>query len=102
MTQMKPRILHVIDHTGSGGAQVALLNILRSLNDQFSFSVAVLGKAGYFSNEYRKTGIEVFELGKGRGRWNPMTVIDLSKLIKDQNVQLVHAHLYKAYILGTL
>ena len=101
-THIKPRILHVIDHTGSGGAQVALLNILRTLKDQFFFSVAVIGNAGYFSEEYRKTRIKVFELGKGGSRWNPMPVLALSKLIREQGIELVHAHLYKSYILGAL
>ncbi len=47
---MMQRVLHVIDHTDSGGAQVVVLNLLRALKDSFAFAFAVLGKSFKFSH----------------------------------------------------
>ncbi|MEI8167630.1 MAG: hypothetical protein WCG26_14705, partial [Chloroflexales bacterium] len=40
----KQRILHVIDHTGAGGAQAVLHDLIRTLKDRYTFGVAVLGR----------------------------------------------------------
>ncbi len=96
------RVLHVIDHTDSGGAQVVVLNLLRALKDAFSFAVAVLGKSGQFSHEYKLLGIPLFTLGNGAGRWNPKPVTSLINTIRRGRFDLVHTHLFKSNILGTL
>lgn len=96
------RVLHVIDHTDSGGAQVVVLNLLRALKDSFAFAVAVLGKSGQFSPEYELLGIPVFTLGNGAGRWNPKPVTSLIDTIRRGRFDLVHTHLFKSNILGTI
>jgi hypothetical protein len=79
---MMQRVLHVIDHTDSGAAEVVVLNLLRALKDAFSFAVAVLGKSGQFSHEYKLLGIPLFTLGNGAGRWNPKPVTSLINTIR--------------------
>ncbi len=96
------RVLHVIDHTDSGGAQVVVLNLLRALKDAFSFAVAVLGKSGQFTHEYKLLDIPLFALGNGAGRWNPKPVTSLIDTIRRGRFDLVHTHLFKSNILGTL
>jgi glycosyltransferase involved in cell wall biosynthesis len=99
---MKNRVLHVIDHTGRGGAQVVVRYILSALKDQFSFSVAVLGESGGFTPTYRDLGISVLELGNGGSRWNPSVLAGLLRVIREQKVELIHTHLYKSYVLGAI
>jgi len=100
--QKKPKILHVIDQTGEGGAQVAIQNILKALKDEFSFSVAVLGSSGQFSGAYEALGIPVFNLGNERSRWDPSPLIGLIQTSQREKYDLVHTHLFKSNILGTM
>jgi glycosyltransferase involved in cell wall biosynthesis len=99
---MKPRILHVIDHTQEGGAQVALLNLLPVLADRFSFSVAVLGNSGRFSAAYQARGIPVLKLGRNGCRWSLASGCRLPEVIRSEQIDLVHSHLFKANVLGPL
>lgn len=97
---MKPRVLHVIDHTGSGGAQVVIRYIVQALKERLSFAVAVLGRSGEFSAAYRALGIPVYELGGSR--WDPSPVMGLVQTIRHDRYDLVHTHLFKSNILGTI
>lgn len=99
---MTARILHVIDHTGPGGAQVVVYNLLRALCDRFSFGVAVLGEAGSYSAEYRALGVPVYELGRGHSRWNPASLTALIRCVRAEQFDLVHTHLFKSAVLGAL
>lgn len=99
---MRPHILHVIDQTGDGGAQVMIHHFVRLLGEDFSFSVANLGKPGRFSSAYQSLGIPVFELGGAIGRWNPFPLIALLRLIDGSQPDIVHTQLFKANILGTI
>ncbi len=97
---MKHQILHVIDHTCAGGAQVVVQYILSTLKDRFSFSVVVLGESGGFSRVYRELGVPVLELGSRGSRWNPSSLASLSRIVREANVDLIHTHLYKSNVLG--
>lgn len=97
---MQPNILHVIDHADSGGAQIVLRNVIESLRGQFHFTVVVLGKTGEFSLTYKKLGVPVFQLGADR--WNPLGFRKLVRLMQHQSTALVHTHLFKSNIIGTL
>jgi len=99
---MKQRVLHVIDHTNSGGAQVVIRNMVRTLKDQFSFAVAVLGNSGMYSHAYEALDIPVFGLGTQGSQWNPSSVMNLVRTICRERFDLVHTHLFKANILGTI
>jgi hypothetical protein len=46
---MKSRIVHVIDHTGAGGAQVMVLQFIQKLQDDYDFFLINLGGRGHFS-----------------------------------------------------
>ena len=97
----KPRILHVIDHTDSGGAQVQMADRMSDLKDQFEFSVAVLGRTGDFSARYQQMGIPVVELAKGRNRWNLDVFFSLLRLVKSEKPDIIYAHLFKSMILSS-
>lgn len=97
---MKPKVLHVIDHTQSGGAQNVVGQIIRSLGNQFTFLVAVLGKSGMYSRKYGEAGALVFELGSHLGKWDVLSLQRLASLCRKQRVDLIHTALFKSHIVG--
>lgn len=97
---MRPKILHVIDHTEEGGAQVVVRQLIENLGKEFAFSVAVLGRSGRFSEVYERLGVRVVEIGHGRNRWNLFSIIELVHIIRSGGYDLVHTHLLKSNILG--
>jgi glycosyltransferase involved in cell wall biosynthesis len=99
---MKPRILQVIDQTGPGGAQVVVEYLMRALGSEFTFGVAVLGAPGQYSDAYGALAIPVYELGGRLERWNPWPVRGLIDLVRRERYELIHAHLFKSYVLGTI
>lgn len=99
---MKHRVLHVIDHTGSGGAQVVIRDVVRMLKNQFYFTVAVLGNPGTYSDAYESLGVPVLTFAHHSSRWNPTSFGRLFDTIRRERFDLVHTHLLKASILGTI
>ncbi|MGB8646417.1 MAG: glycosyltransferase family 4 protein [Anaerolineae bacterium] len=97
---MPNRILHVIDHTDSGGAQVLLYYLILALKDRFSFTVAVIGKSGRFTQMYRDLGVPVILLDELGSRWSPLPLITLTAELARHRYDLIHNHLFKASILG--
>ena len=98
----KQRILHVIDHTGAGGAQAVLHDLIRTLKDRYTFGVAVLGASGTYSAQYAALGATVIELGTHSSRWNPASLGGVIAAIRHGNYDLVHTHLFKGNTLGVL
>lgn len=98
---MKPRILHVIDHTGPGGAQVMLAYLIRTLQSEFTFAMAVLGQSGRYTDACRALGTPVYELGARLGRWNPWPARKLFEIVHRERYDLIHTHLFKSQLAGT-
>jgi glycosyltransferase involved in cell wall biosynthesis len=98
----QPRVLHVIDHTGDGGAQIVIRDLVRALKEQFAFGVAVLGRSDHFSDDYEALGIPVYKLGDRYNRWNPAPIAALMNLIRRERFELIHTQLFKSNILGTI
>jgi glycosyltransferase involved in cell wall biosynthesis len=99
---VKPKILHVIDHTCEGGAQVFIRQVIENLNQEFVFSVAVLGRRGWFSSVYERLGVSILNFGTGQSNWNPLSIVELVRAIRRDRYDLVHTHLLKSSILGVL
>ena len=98
---MTSRILHVIDHTGPGGAQVMVTYLVRFLQSEFTFGTAVLGPSGQYSDALRALGVPVYELGDRLGRWNPWSVRRLIQIALRDHYDLIHTHLFKSQLVGT-
>jgi glycosyltransferase involved in cell wall biosynthesis len=99
---MQARVLHIIDHTIDGGAQESILRFICELRTQVKFFVAVLGKPGRYSNSYKELGVSVLHLASSSSRWSPMPLVPLVKLIREKQIDIVHTHLFRSHILGTL
>jgi glycosyltransferase involved in cell wall biosynthesis len=89
------RVLHVIDHLELGGAQAALLDMLR-LHDKASFEmeVAVMHGRGPFADALEALGIKVHSLAPAK--WPPSYIAEFVRLLRNTNFQIVHFHLHGA------
>ena len=101
-SEKKYKVLHVIDHTKSGGAQVLIKHLITRMKKDTVFSVAVLGGNGEYSDEYLNAGASVFDLGIHSSRWNIFVFFSLLKVIKKTKPDIIHAHLFKSLILSPL
>jgi glycosyltransferase involved in cell wall biosynthesis len=86
------RVLHIIDHLGLGGAQTALLDMLKC-RDQAAFQVevAVMHGRGPFVGELEAMGVAVYSLSQSK--WPPAYIPAFLKLIAAGKYDLLHFHL---------
>jgi len=94
------RVLHLITTLDRGGAEMALLHLLRRLLDAgVAPTVAYLKGSGELRSEFEAAGVPVHALGDtalgeigayGRGR----------RLVRKTRPDVVHTHLFKADCLG--
>ena len=89
------RVLHVIDHLDLGGAQTALLDMLRHRDrSAFDVEVAVMHGRGPFAEALEALGISVHSLA-GR-KWPPSYVREFVRLLRNADFQVIHFHLQGA------
>lgn len=90
------KVLHVIDHTGPGGAQVLLTNILPALaKDSFSITLVVLGRKRGLVEDLENKGITIIPLNIHKyGVFQ--TLKRVKQIIKELNPTIVHTHLDKS------
>lgn len=98
------RILHLFVSLPVGGAENLLLSILRRLDPtHYESEVCTLGKKGVLATQVEALGVPLVELGLmrgggGRGR----AVRALAELLRRERIDLLHAHLYHANLIGRL
>ena len=89
------RVLHVIDHLDLGGAQTALLDMLRHRDSSaFDVEVAVMHGRGPFADALEELGIKVHSLA--RKKWPPAYVTEFVRLLRGADFAVVHFHLQGA------
>ena len=89
------RILHVIDSLDLGGAQTALLNLLRYADRaEFSHEVAAMHGRGMFAGAFEAVGVPVHSLSAHR--WPPGYLRALPALLRRGRFDVVHCHLFGA------
>ena len=86
------RVLHVIGSTGIGGAERHVLDLcIRQQAENCVVSVA-LPQRGALSDKLTQAGIAWHVFGRG-GRFNPVTLFRLKRVIAAVQPHLVHAHM---------
>lgn len=89
------RVLHVIDHLDLGGAQTALLDMLRCCDQQvFAVEVAVMHGRGHFAPALEEMGVPVRSLSGTK--WPPAYVPGFLALLKSGRFDVLHFHLQGA------
>lgn len=98
------RILFVNDHLGySGGvvhgATTLFHSILPRLNDSNVRAYLCILKPYHSAAEkFEHTGISPIFLG--RSKWDPRALWDLIRVIREREIDILHLHTMKAYLLG--
>ena len=88
-------MLHVIDHLDLGGAQTALVDMLRHRNrSAFEVEVAVMHGRGPFADMLEGLGVRVQSLA--RAKWPPAYVTEFLRLLRGADFHVVHFHLQGA------
>jgi glycosyltransferase involved in cell wall biosynthesis len=89
------RILHVIDSLDLGGAQTALLNLVKYADrSRFHHEVAAMHGEGMFAAAFRALGVPVHSLSAHR--WPPGYLTSLPRLLRRGKFDLVQCHLFAA------
>jgi glycosyltransferase involved in cell wall biosynthesis len=99
----KPRILYMITRAERGGAQMHVLDLACAMRGEFDVAVAT-GEDGFLVEECRDNGIPVYIVPHlQRKIWPPAdacALLEINQLIKQLQPDLIHAHTFKAGILG--
>lgn len=101
------RVLHIIDHIGTGGAQEIILQLLEGLpKNEIQQDVVYFFNKHHFKNEFIQQGARVTSLGDRTYKlvnfFDIKPVIKLYRLLSINKYDIVHIHLYYSYFLGTL
>ncbi|MEM1325247.1 MAG: glycosyltransferase [Bacteroidota bacterium] len=91
----KLTVAHVISDAGIGGAQVYVLQLLQRMKNDFRLLV-ICPKAGRYVEKYRKEATEVIGIDFQMAHLSLLET--LRQLLKEYEVDVVHAHLMKGCI----
>jgi len=100
----KYRLLHVIDHLGSGGSQESVVNLVKYCRRElFQPEVATLHGFGHYWDVLRPYGIPLYSLAP---RWYrraaiPLILGRLFRLLAQNRYDIVHCHTYGPNVLAT-
>ncbi len=99
------RILYLVTKADLDGAQMHVLDLLRGLRGMQDAAVGV-GEAGFFTDAVRKLGIPHYVLPNLAQPVSPAkdfrAVADVARLIRSIHADIVHAHTWKAGVIGRL
>jgi glycosyltransferase involved in cell wall biosynthesis len=86
------RVLHIIDHLGLGGAQTAVLDMLRNRDrTRFEVEAAVMHGWGPFAEALEGIGVRVHSLSTAK--WPPLYIPAFLRLIRNGRYDVLHFHL---------
>jgi len=102
MNGKPPRVVHLIDHMGSGGAQRVILDLLEARNSGAGDSVVSLRSHCRPELRERMHQIGVPYRGLGLARTNPLPVHRIRAAIRESGAEIVHTHLEFSNELGVL
>ena len=96
------RVAHVALSFGVGGAERLLVEFARHVDrDRFDFCFVALAEDGAIGEQLRSTGWPVEALN-GRDGLRPGLVLQLARCLRRRRVDIVHTHLDRPHIYGTL
>lgn len=94
-------ILFVITNLNIGGAEKYVVNLSNSLvKEKHEVTICVLEKGGVLK-AYLNSGVKMYELGSDSGI-TIKKIMRLKKIIKENDFQLIHSHLFKGDLVNYL
>ncbi len=99
VTQPQPRICQLLHSLCVGGAEVLAARLARQLRDRYRFLFVCLDEIGTLGEELRDEGFSVHLLGRRPGLdWR--CSYRLARLLRQNKVDIVHAHQYTPFFYG--
>ncbi len=90
-------ILYIFVTLPIGGAEEHLLTVLKNIDkSRYAPIVCCIREKGVIGEEIENLGVAVISLGRKSKFFDLRVVRDLLKIIRGENIQLIHAHLYHA------
>ncbi|MBF0358964.1 MAG: glycosyltransferase [Magnetococcales bacterium] len=98
------RILHLFTSLPVGGAENLLLSLLKKLDtSKYHSTICCIRDKNVIGNEIEKMGFKVLELGLlEKGGFDRKIVSAIAEVIKSEEIEIVHSHLYHANLYGRL
>jgi glycosyltransferase involved in cell wall biosynthesis len=95
------RILRLITWLPAGGIERKIAAVLPRMNrDMFEPHVCCIRERGPLADEIENSGIPVHVI-PFRSRWDPAALWRLGRLVEKLQVDLIHAHMYRANVPAT-
>jgi len=91
-----PKILHIIDSLGLGGAQTVVKGIFEYQPENMNIFLFALRKRKILT-EIKHPNVKVFNSTK---KYSLLPIIELRDLIKKENINILHCHLFRSNIFG--
>jgi len=96
---MKKTILHIIDNLGRGGAETMLVTVIKQLPEYHNI-IVTLKPENDFGNELAYDGL--YCLNMNSPLQAPLAALKLSRIIKENNVSVVHSHLFWSTVVARM
>lgn len=97
------RLLHIVKNLPTGGIQRQLLELLRRYDRKRVLPlVCSIKDKGQIGMEIESLGVEVVCLDRPKEGFDLFALIDLYKLIKEREIQIVRTHSFKANLHGII
>lgn len=102
MSNKKLNIMQIVHCMDVAGAERVVCSIVKNLSgERFSFSICCLDYIGKIGEQLMGEGVNVFELKRKPGM-DFRLIKRLAGMLKDQRVDIVHAHQYTPYFYGAI
>ncbi len=96
-------ILYVIPFLGLGGAERQLVELVKNINREiYNPFVCCIGLNGELAAEVEEKGIKIFLLGKKRRREALRVIFNIIKLIRENDIDIVHSWMFSAGLYGRI
>lgn len=89
------KVLHVIDGLAPGGSERVLVEMVNNLNQQFIVPSVCVTRHDMTLAEAVNGDIQIFQLNR-RSRWERGSLKRFGKLIRQNGIDLIHAHGYSS------
>ncbi len=98
---MKPRVARIVSYLPVGGVEKRLLALLKRLKEDFEVEVICIHSRGKLAPLFEEAGIPVTVI-PFKSRLHPGSLYRLASYLRKRKVDIVHAHMYRPNISGTL
>jgi glycosyltransferase involved in cell wall biosynthesis len=98
----KVTVVHIVEDLRIGGLERIIASIVQGLDKKrYKAAVWCLSEGGEIADELNIQGVEVKVLGM-KSYYNPLRIMILARMLREENVTILHAHGYFGSTFGRL